>query len=277
MLTCKPSEPGRLECKIDLTQLLETETEYKNFTRRWPEFLKSDPYNDKVYQLKDNSLCYYSEELIPEETNDRPPLLLLLGNPASHSVDSRMFFAFEKNADEHRFWRLILQPAGVLNFGADDNISINERNNKRRKQILQLKYKSPYRVGLSVFISMPSGASDERSGVAGIQWLLGARAMRKLEREEKKRILASINRFMPNGGTVVAFQSNAWSNLKLDDDPDYSRKIVNATGMTSEIDGTSGVRLICVPPTRLSHASCNILRKSLRGSRYGVIKVRDQA
>ena len=36
-------------------------------------------------------------QLIPAKTDKRPPLLLVLGNPATHSVESGMFFSFEGN------------------------------------------------------------------------------------------------------------------------------------------------------------------------------------
>jgi len=42
-------------------------------------------------------LSYKSEQLVPTKTDKRPSLLLVLGNPATHSVESGMFFSFEGN------------------------------------------------------------------------------------------------------------------------------------------------------------------------------------
>jgi len=67
--------------------------ERNRFDKNWDDFLKSDP-------------C-----------NDGPPLLPVLGNPASHPVKAGMFFAFEKNKKEHRFWKNILtQVCHIFSF-----------------------------------------------------------------------------------------------------------------------------------------------------------------
>jgi len=44
-----------------------------------------------------------------------------VGNPASHSVKEGMFFSFEGDKKEHRFWKYILKPAGVLDLLFDSN------------------------------------------------------------------------------------------------------------------------------------------------------------
>ena len=51
---------------------------------------------------------------------------------------------------------------------------------------MNLDYESPFRIGLCVFISMPSGSSGAFSWIAGFQKLIGAKAMRRLELEETK-------------------------------------------------------------------------------------------
>ena len=66
---------------------------------------KSDP---KIFELQGNKLTYKSEQLIPVKTDKRSPLQLVLGNPASYSVEAGMFFAFEGDGKEHRFWKNIL-------------------------------------------------------------------------------------------------------------------------------------------------------------------------
>ncbi len=85
----------RLECEIDLDQLFETKKERGRFEHKWNEFLSSNPYNPKIYSKKKNYLSYTSEQLIPRKKDNRPPVLLVFGNPASHSVAAGMFFAFK--------------------------------------------------------------------------------------------------------------------------------------------------------------------------------------
>ena len=45
--------------------------------------------------LQKDDLVYRTEQLVPEKKDKRPPLLLVFGNPASHSVQAGMFFAFD--------------------------------------------------------------------------------------------------------------------------------------------------------------------------------------
>ena len=208
----------RLLCEIDLKNLLPTPKERDQFDKNWnneEKFLKSDPCNKEIFERKGNLLKYHSEQLIPTKSDDRTPLLLVLGNPASHSVKAGMFFALEKNKKEHRFWKGILENSGVLKLNQSNNkASVEEINKHRKNQLLNLDYKSPFRIGLCVFISMPSGSSGKWSGVAGVQKLLGIRALRRLEVEETRRVVECAKKFLSPGGIAVAFQKNAWNALR---------------------------------------------------------------
>ena len=101
-----------------------SDKERQRFAARWPEFLESDPANVDIYQRDGDRLIYFTEHLVPTKTDDRPPLLLVLGNPASHSAKAGMFFSFEAGAREHRFWKDILRPAGVLNLSLDTDLPV---------------------------------------------------------------------------------------------------------------------------------------------------------
>ena len=112
----------KLLCEIDLRKLLPASKQRERFNKKRKEFLESDPFNIEICVLKGDRLKYQSEQLIPSnKSKDRTPLLLVLGNPASHSVKEGMFFSFEGNKKEHRFWKHILKPAGVLNLPYDEN------------------------------------------------------------------------------------------------------------------------------------------------------------
>ena len=114
ILSYRQKDSIRLLCEIDLKKLLPAPKEREGFNKKWKDFLESDPCNKDLFDLKGDRLKYQSEQLIPSKPDDRPPLLLILGNPASHSVKEGMFFSFEGDKKEHRFWKRILQPAGVL-------------------------------------------------------------------------------------------------------------------------------------------------------------------
>ena len=109
----------KLLCEIDLKKLFPAPKQRERFNKKWKDFLESDSCNKEIFKLKGDMLKYQSEQLIPSKPDDRPPLLLILGNPASHSVKGGMFFSFEGNKKEHRFWKHILQPAGVLDLPYD--------------------------------------------------------------------------------------------------------------------------------------------------------------
>ncbi len=93
-LTWSKAKGCTLNCKINLDRLFETAKERERFDAKWKDFIASDPDNKKVYKINSNILSYKSEQLIPIKTGKHPPLLLVLGNPATHSVESGMFFSF---------------------------------------------------------------------------------------------------------------------------------------------------------------------------------------
>jgi hypothetical protein len=111
----------KLLCEIDLKKLLPDPEQRKRFNNVWNDFLESDRHNNEIFKLKGDVLKYQSEQLIPSKPDDRPTLFLVLGNPARHSVKEGMFFSFEGNKKEHRFWKDILGKADVLDLPYDEN------------------------------------------------------------------------------------------------------------------------------------------------------------
>lgn len=258
----RKSKGCAIECELDLAELFETQIERQRFDTKWDEFVKSDTDNKRIYRLRGDRLQYKSEQLIPEKTDSRPPLLLVLGNPATHSVQSGMFFAFKGNGREHRFWKNILKPSGLLSLPFDAGLPAKELNANRRKSLSGLNYDSEFCIGLSVFISMPSAPGGKWGGIAGVQRLVGARAFRKIESAERKRVLRCIKRFVaPHGkGAVVAFQKNAWNALSSEDDLEYSIGAAKAGKLKGTVAGYPKTPFFCVPPTRLSGPCCRVLK-----------------
>lgn len=261
LFTYRQVDSVKLECSIDLDKLFLSEGERSKFNKNWKEFLKSDPNNKKIFRSEKNRLSYTSEQLVPEKVDNRPPLLLVFGNPASHSIEAGMFFSFEKGRKEHRFWKDILKPAGILDLKYDDDLPVDDLNEFRKKQLLSLDYESPFRIGLCVFISIPSASNGPWSGMAGVQKLIGAKAMKLLENEERKRVIEAATQFLLPKGKVVAFQKNAWNGLKSDGDPDYSVELARAGKLKGRLNGMPHIPLIGVPPTRLSGPCGRILKQ----------------
>ena len=190
MITCQELSPGLQECELNLAVLYSSEDERIQFEQKWVDFLPSDPDNVKVFSRTNNdTLTYLTESFIPSLKDDRPPLLLLLGNPASHSVASGMCFAFEGDGREHRFWR-VMRETEILDFNKDSDtnnqsglVPIEEKKNR----LLSLQYSSPFRISIDVFFSIPSAASHKKwSGVAGLRKLFGSKALKEIARLSEK-------------------------------------------------------------------------------------------
>jgi len=263
LLKHKAASNIKLKCRIDLDQLLLTDRERKRFDQKWEPFLLSDPCNPKIFKREKHFLTYESEQLIPIKKDKRPPLLLVLGNPASHSVHAGMFFSFEKSRKEHRFWKSILKPAGILDM-PEVSGSIQKMNQQRREQLWTLDYQGPNRIGLCVFITMPSAPGGKWGGVAGVQKLIGVRALRRLEVEETKRIQKLAKQFLGSDGQVVVFQKNAWNALRSNGDPAYRLELAKNGLLKGRLTGPSGIRIFGVPPTRLSGPCSRILEQCPR-------------
>ncbi|MEA3417371.1 MAG: hypothetical protein U9R02_14725 [Thermodesulfobacteriota bacterium] len=263
LIKFKKQKGCTIDCTIDLDLLFETKDEIKKFNGKWKDFIASDPDNKKVYKKKGAVLKYKSEQLIPIKKDKRPSLLLILGNPATHSVESEMFFSFEGDRKEHRFWSRILKPAGVLDLPFEPGLSIEKLNKQRRDALFNLDYESGFRIGLSVIISMPSTPGGPWGGIAGVQKLIGAKAMRRLEQAETERMLECAKKFVNPKGAVIAFQKNAWNNLCSKSNPKYDLKLARAGKLKGHLKGDPGIPLLCVPPTRLCGPCSRVLKRFL--------------
>jgi hypothetical protein len=263
-LAWRKSKGCTIDCTINLNSLFKEKEERKRFDAKWKEFIASDPDNTKAYRKKGNKLIYRSEQLIPTKKDKRPPLLMVFGNPATRSVEAGMFFSFKGKGTENRFWKSILKPARIFELPFDPTQSVGKLNTQRRQSLFSLKYDSPFRIGLGVFISMPSAAGGKWGGVAGIQKLLGAKAFRKLERAEQGRVLECAKKFVNSKGGVVAFQKNAWNALCSDGDRKYNIDLAKTGKLKGTLKGSQKIPLLCVPPTRLSGPCCQVLKKIVK-------------
>lgn len=250
ILNCRQTGKVRLKCKIRLDRIFPDQKSRKRFDDKWINFIKDNCNND-IYRLQGSTLSYDSEQLIPTRTNGKPSLLLVLGNPASESVKRGMFFATDKEGKELRFWKYILKDSGLLSPPKNKIFTAMALNQSRKNQLWTLDYVAPFRIGLSVFISMPSAAGGKWSGVAGIQKLLGAAAFRMIEKEETEQIIKCARKFVQDDGAVITFQKNAWENLRSENDPVYAIGKARAGKLIGRVKGNMDIQLYGVPPTRL--------------------------
>jgi hypothetical protein len=252
----------RFQCAIDLSQLFPISEDRESFKGRLKNF--------KGYTIDAEKLIYDSEQLIPTKKDSRPPVLFVLGNPATHSIERGMFFTSEgKNGGEHRFWKKILPDAGIKDL-CFKGLPENERNDKRRNKLLELDYESQYRMGLCVFISFPSNASrdpknklEDYSGIQGVKRLFGSKAFSVLVKHERKRVMTVIRDFVTQDGAVFTFQSDAWNHLRSEKNSGYSISDANAGKLEGTVAGMPRIRLFGLPPTRLSGPAGRVLKKFL--------------
>lgn len=258
LLTFKDVEPGIQECRLNLSLLYPDRSDRDQFERKWVEFFTSDHTHAAIFKREgDDILIFYTESLIPTKLDDRPSILFLLGNPASHSVFSGMCFSYEGDNREHRFW-IALRKTGFLEFHSDSfasQLSWDERNRLKKQEFYELKYRSPFRVGIAVYFSVPSTASTAPwTGVSGIQRLFGQRALCAIAVEEQRRIEGIIRNFIKVEGSVIAFQRDAYEGVRAPDAPAYSLDLALRGELYGSCKYNTKIRLIGAPPTRYLHS-----------------------
>ena len=264
LLTMEDVEPGIQEVILEIDALYLDDNQKEHFEQKLLKFLESDPVHSEIFHRRDNAVTYLTENLVPKKKDQRPPLLLLFGNPASHSVASGMFFSYEGNEREHRFWK-ILSRAGMLSFSplsvGDSQESLNELNKSRKTELFELSYDSPFRIGLAVFYTMPSPASlCPWAGVRGLNRLFGREALARVGRVEKERMERIIGEFVSPDGAVVTFQKDAYLAIKSAATPGYELPKAKAGHLIGNCQCDSDIRLFCLPPTRLLHGYLDLVQ-----------------
>lgn len=189
--------------------------------------------------INNHTIKYTSETLIPEiDSNDRrKKVLIVLGNPAVHSINNKMFFfsqAGEKH-HRHRFWGKLLR-AGLfireedIRREAEREINNNLVGNnakfemrqiekdKRKKSILRRETGSDYIFGLTTFYSLPS---DVNSGVIGIENIFNRHGIcEQIRKEEYARIFENKSphtrtmSFADNANLIVFTQESTFNYVK---------------------------------------------------------------
>ena len=89
------------------------------------------------------------------------------------------------------------------------------------------------------------------------------RALERLERFERERIMEVIMRFLKAGGAVVTFQRDAWEGLRSKHDPPYSITAAKEGKLRGRVRSMKKVSLYGVPPTRLVGPCRRVLKQFL--------------
>jgi hypothetical protein len=256
---------GNQDYELNLLELYPYVNARLAFYDRLSKFLKSDSSNQQIFSLQGNTLKYQSEVFISDKIDNRPPLLLLLGNPASHSVVAGLCFAYEKDDLEHRFWGM-LEEAGILTFSDLPLISVDKNENieMRRNALRELNYKSQFRIGIAVFYSLPSSASSRKpcsesnknwSGVSGVRSLLGTEAFNLISLQEEKRIAMLISRFIGSTGGIITFQKDAYDRTRSHDTPAYQKSLALQGLLQGKYKSGQKIFLVGAPPTYLARST----------------------
>jgi hypothetical protein len=194
LLTFQNLRPGIDKGVLDLRLLYPESGDRALFDQRLETFIDEESMNGIAWREDADHLGFLTESVPPAAEDDRPPILIVLGNPAPHSVRSELPFSFEgaegDQAKEHGFW-IALRQTGFLEFGSDsEQIKEWRKQNQARKEALySLSYTSPFRVGIIVYFSMPSPASAPPwAGVDGLRKLFRASRLRAIAEAEEERI-----------------------------------------------------------------------------------------
>ena len=236
MIKIKEIRKGNVECVIDLESVY-ADVEIEKFNGRWEEFFASDEANASVFKRNGNTILYPHKSWIPRIKDKRPSVIMLFGNSASHSVREDIYFSYEGNGSEHRFWK-VFRELGYINI-----IS----NPKTMKQdFFNLKYESPFRLGFEVLYTFPSTASKPKwSGVRGLERLFGKKVMKLMFESEKTRLLPLIKEFTKDGGAIIALQKDAYNSVAQNS---YNLNQAWNFELKSVLDDS--IRIYGTPPTR---------------------------
>jgi hypothetical protein len=261
LLNFKDKEEGIQEVILNVKKLMEDR--FEDFSRNFPNFRRSDSSDmSQICRMEGDFLVYETESIHPKERKTgRTPLLLLFGNPAPHSIKNRMFFSYERNGKEHRFWK-VLSESEI--FRLDEQIDdINERNRLKKKKLLEANYDPPFQIYLDVFYSMPSPATGKWSGVAGLKRLFGTKALKKITELERQRIRDAVSRYICPNGLILAFQKDAYVKIKSENSPDYdiARKQAMEGNTQARCQFDNRIKLYCMAPTRLMYKNHEALHK----------------
>lgn len=198
-------EDGQYKVTADLSALFENREDLGTFRDSFNEIKDKDGEFKNICKLKlhENSLTYMSETLIPEEyDSQKKRVLIVLGNPATHSILNGMFFFSKKGDNRHQFWRK-LNKAGLFKDELElrkeatmkgiCKTTIREKEAELRKEKIKLgKTSDDYVIGLTTFYSFPTPTGlkeiSKFCDAKGVENLFKQPVINTIREEEYERI-----------------------------------------------------------------------------------------
>jgi hypothetical protein len=175
------------------------------FTKRYEEIGREDPSFLDICSLQGSVLKYESETLLPKNMDgSKRKVLLVLGNPATHSVKNGMFFYSKAKDKSHTFWGKMAYTGLVHTV---PKTTRDEEAKLRREMILSGTSSDKYLVGLTTFYSFPTpGSKSSIAGVAGVERLFKP-VLEQVSKMETERILSCP---FTDGAIVVFCQKSSF-------------------------------------------------------------------
>jgi len=163
---------------------------------------KNDPFicdcnGVPIIEINENILSYTSETIFPERLDSKKDkVLVVLGNPATHSVKHGMFYFSKLSLARHNIWKKFHDAnlIKLINCSNLSNLSKMEMReteaNERRKIILDGTTSKKYLLGLTTFYSFPTPVVKgyRFSNVEGVLKLFDP-IIESINMMESKRIL----------------------------------------------------------------------------------------
>jgi len=175
---------GHYEVTIDLDAWL-SRKQILAFREKINGIRKEDCWFDSICTLDNSVLKYRSESLFPEKDNyNKKKVMLVFGNPATHSVANGMFFYSQSNGRRHRMWGHLDEAKLMKNFKCETR---KEEAQKRKKSIIAGNTSSKYLLGLTTFYSFPTPVKGPYKNVTGVKTLF-KNMLDTIKDEEYKRL-----------------------------------------------------------------------------------------
>ena len=163
-----PVSNGHYQVTIDLSKWF-THNGLLSFTHAFQRICSQDTDFGNLCSLDGSMLKYTSESLFPDQhDHGKENVMIILGNPATHSVTGGMFFYSKSDGNRHQFWGK-LEEAGLM-----PRIRYNtraEEARKRKKIIVDGITSHKYLLGLTTFYSFPTPVHGDYQAVKGVETL----------------------------------------------------------------------------------------------------------
>jgi hypothetical protein len=117
-----------------------------------------------VFNELSKSVTYWSEQLIPIRSSDRPKVMLLFSNPHPYSVYQGMFLSPNRNGRENLFWTTMKEADWV-------NFQDKKPNPKRLAEIfLNVIYQGPFELIFYCYYTFPTNFPEEIQEIFGVEF-----------------------------------------------------------------------------------------------------------